>query len=94
MAEFTKQEGRDVGDVKMYALSTCGWCAKTRNFLDDHDVAYSYVYMDLLPDDEVDEMSDEQREYNPSGSFPTIVVNGSDVIIGYDLGALEELAGE
>lgn len=93
MTEFTKQDGKNVGDIKLYALSTCGWCAKTRAFLDDHDIAYAYVYVDQVPDDEVDEVSEEQREYNPSGSFPTIVVNGDDVIVGYDLGALNELIG-
>ena len=93
MTEFTERDGKNVGDVKMYALSTCGWCAKTRAFLDDRDIAYSYVYVDLLPDNEVDAVSEEQQKYNPSGSFPTIVVNGDKVIVGYDVEALTKLAG-
>lgn len=94
MTEFKKVDGKkDVGDVKIFALSTCGWCAKTKQFLKDKDIAFSYVDVDTLSQDDMMETSKEQRTYNASGSFPTIVVNGKDVIVGYDVEALEKLAG-
>ncbi|MDL2236637.1 glutaredoxin family protein [Christensenellaceae bacterium OttesenSCG-928-K19] len=95
MTIFTKKDGkRTVGDIKMYALSTCGWCKKTKEFLNSHDIAYSYVDVDMVPENEIEDVVAEQRGYNPSGSFPTIVVNGEKVIIGFDQEELEKLAGK
>ncbi|HII75790.1 MAG TPA: glutaredoxin family protein, partial [Methanolinea sp.] len=36
-------KGSKRGELILYALSTCGWCAKTRKLLDDLGVEYSYV---------------------------------------------------
>ena len=93
MTEFTKVDGKDVGNIKMYALSTCGWCKRTKAYLKDKGVAYSYIDVDQLPDDEIDEVSAQQRGYNPSGSFPTIVVNGDKVIVGYDTVEIDDAIG-
>lgn len=90
-SEYKKIDGQYKGDIKMFALSTCGWCKKTKAFLKDHDIAFSYVDVDLLPEDEQEEALKEQRKYNPAGSFPTIVVDSNDVIVGYDLNELNEL---
>lgn len=91
MVNFNKVDGKDVGDVKLYALSTCGWCAKTKAFLKNNDIEYFYVDVDLLPESELQEASKEQRSFNPNGSFPTVVINDTDVIIGYDLDELQKL---
>ena len=91
MAEFTKVEGRDIGDIRIYTLSTCGWCAKTKAFLKDRGIAYSYLDVDLLDPDELGPVRIEQQRYNPGGSFPTIVVNGADCIVGFDEERLQAL---
>ncbi|MFQ5905703.1 MAG: glutaredoxin family protein [bacterium] len=41
-------EGKKKGDVLLYALSTCGWCRKTKRLLEKLRVEYDYVYVDLL----------------------------------------------
>ncbi len=88
---FSPVEGENKGDIIIYALSTCGWCRKTKSFFNDHNVAYSYVDVDQLPEDVRGDVLKKQRGYNPSGSFPTIVVDGGNVIVGYDLPELEKL---
>jgi glutaredoxin-related protein len=35
-------------NIKLYALSTCIWCRKTKEFLDKSGVEYEYVYVDEL----------------------------------------------
>lgn len=94
MLQFTHVDGRDVGEIKLFALSTCGWCKKTREFLSDKNIAYSYIYVDLLDDDQMQEALTIQRKYNSKGSFPTIVIDDTRTIIGYDLPELELLAEE
>ena len=81
---FTQVDGRDFGDVKIYALSTCGWCKKTKAYLSSRGVKYAYVDVDLLSGAELERARAEQTRFNPSGSFPTIVIDGSDCIVGYD----------
>jgi len=94
MAGFTKVPGRDKGDIKVFALSTCGWCRKTKAFLSDNDIGYSYIDVDLLTGEEMERVREEQLKYNPAGSFPTIVVDSDYCIVGYDEEKLKDLAGE
>ena len=81
---FTQVDGRDFGDVKIYALSTCGWCKKTKAYLKEHGIKYAYVDVDLLEGEQRSQARAEQTRFNPAGSFPTIVINGKDCIVGFD----------
>ena len=72
--------GRDAGQVMLYALSTCVWCKKTRQLLDDLGVAYDYEYVDLLQGDEKTEAMAAVRRWNPSCSFPTLVINDKCIV--------------
>jgi glutaredoxin len=72
--------GRDVGQVMLYALSTCVWCKKTRQLLTELGVTYDYEYVDLLQGDERKEAMDTVRRWNPSCSFPTILINGKCIV--------------
>ena len=44
--------GKDKGKIMLYALSTCIWCKKTKEFLSSVGVAYDYIYVDLLKGEE------------------------------------------
>jgi glutaredoxin len=94
MADFIKVSGRDIGDIKIYTLSTCGWCKKTKAFLNENGIKYAYIDVDKLEGNETDMIRREQMKFNKSGSFPTIVINDKDCIIGYDEDALRALIGE
>lgn len=82
--------GRDAGKVMLYALSTCGWCRKTRQLLEDLQVAYDYEYVDLLQGKERDDAIDSVERLNPDRSFPTIVFNDSKIIIGFKENEIRE----
>jgi len=86
--------GENVGNVKLYALSTCGWCRKTRNLLDDMGVAYEYEYVDNLSGDERDRAVQEITKWNPSRSFPTIVIDGKRCIVGYQEDEIRKALGK
>ena len=81
-------------NVKLYALSTCIWCKKTREFLDKKGVEYSYTYVDELEGEEREKVLDELRQLNPKLSFPTLHVNGDKVVVGYDEEKLREALGQ
>ncbi|MDO8578196.1 MAG: glutaredoxin family protein [Dehalococcoidales bacterium] len=87
-------QGKKVGDVMLYALSTCGWCRKTRELLQELGVDYSYEYVDLLQSPGREEVLKTIARWNQSGSFPTIVLNNKKCIVGYNPDEIkQELAG-
>lgn len=76
--------------IKLYALSTCGWCRRTKNLLDEHGVKYDIVYVDLLQGEEQKKTLEEMSKWNPRLSFPTLVLDDREAIIGYDEARLKE----
>jgi len=68
---------------KVYALSTCPYCKRTKRFLDSHKIEYDLVDVDLLDDDKQDEVLDEVERLTGRRSFPVVIV-GSEVIVGHD----------
>ena len=83
MIEYTHVEGEKKGLVRLFALSTCVWCRKTKKLLDSLNVSYDFVYTDLLDSDKRDEVINEIEKWNPRVSFPTIVINNEKAIIGF-----------
>ena len=79
--------------VMLYALSTCIWCRKTRQYLEDEKVAFDFVYVDLLQGDEREGVKEEVLRWNPRVSFPTVVIDGSTCVVGYKLDELKEALG-
>jgi len=82
--ELKHVDGENKGDVLLFALSTCGWCKQVRMLLEDLEVGYDYIYVDLTSGDERTEAVDVLKGFNDAVSFPTLVINSEDVIIGYE----------
>lgn len=76
-------DGENKGKLVLYALSTCGWCKKTRMLLEESGTEYEYIYVDLLEGDELKEIVEQIKKWNPSLSFPTLVVNDEIAIVGF-----------
>ncbi len=81
---FQHVKGRAQGEIVIYALSTCMWCRMTKSLLKEIGVAYSYVDVDTLEGGEKDQAKAEIKRWNPSGSYPTIVIDDREAISGYD----------
>lgn len=90
---MTHVKGNKMGKVVLYALSTCGWCRKTKRLLDKMGIEYSYVDVDLLEDKEEDEVMKEIERWNPKCSFPTVVVNNGKCIVGFNEEKIKKAVG-
>ena len=78
--------------IRLFALSTCPACKRTKKYLDERGIDYDVVFVDTLDSGEQWVVMKEVRRYNPDATFPTTVIE--DVIVGYDLAELEKaLAG-
>lgn len=76
--------GINKGKIVMYGLSTCIWCKKTRQLLTDLGVDFDYIYVDLLSGNEEENAINEVKRFNPSVSFPTVIINDERAILGFD----------
>ncbi len=85
--------GRKAGEVLLYALSTCGWCQKTKKLLEELGVEYSYIYVDHFEGEELRKIKEDIRAWNPACSFPTMVINNSRCIIGFRENEIREALG-
>jgi len=86
--------GKNKGKVKLYALSTCQWCEKTKALLKELGVAFDFEYVDLLEAKEQDDTMNALERLNPRGSFPTLVIDGGHAIIGFREQEIREALGQ
>jgi len=83
-------KGENKGKIMLYALSTCGWCKKTKKLLDELGVEYNYTYVDYLNGNEKEKTMEEIMKWNPRCSFPTVVINDKECIVGFKEEKLKE----
>lgn len=76
--------------VRLYALSTCIWCRKTRAFLEEQNVDFDYVYVDLVDVDERNAAREHIRQFSTSTSFPATIIDEQECIIGFKPERLKE----
>lgn len=86
-------KGINRGRIVLYALSTCVWCKKTKHLLDELGLEYYYVDVDLEDEQRQEGIREEIVRWNPSCSFPTIVINDEGCIPGYEPDRIRKLAG-
>jgi glutaredoxin len=75
--------GRKSRKLMLCALSTCVWCEKTRRLLESLGVEYSYLYVDQASGEERKQAMREVSRWNPSISFPTLVIDDASAIVGF-----------
>ena len=86
-------DGENKGKIILYALSTCGWCKKTKEFLNSLGVEFSYIFVDLLEEQEKEEIMEDVIKWNPRRSFPTLIINDEKCIVGYKEDQIKEALG-
>jgi glutaredoxin-like protein NrdH len=83
--DWNEKEGRgNPADLTLLALSTCGFCASARAYLEDRGFAYRYLHLDKLPAEEKSALKEEFRgKFGRRPSFPTLVIDGERFLIGF-----------
>jgi len=69
--------------IILYALSTCPWCRKAKQFLKEKGIAFDYTDYDLATEDTQQKIEKEVQESGYSLAFPYTKING-DVVVGYN----------
>ncbi len=79
--------------VRLFALSTCGWCRRAKTFLEEKKIEYECFDVDLLEGEAKEAARAEVARVNPRRSYPTIVVGEDGVVVGFDEDKLKQLLG-
>ena len=93
MDQIIHVEGENKGHIMLYALSTCGWCKKAKQFLSKMGVEYYYIDVDQLMGTDREDMVAEVKNWNPACSFPTLVINKEKCIVGSNEEKIREAIG-
>ncbi len=92
--QFSKVSGKkNDHKVTIFALSTCVWCKLTKQFLSDNDVAYEFVDVDLLDENDKSTVHETILSKGGSLSYPTTIVDDKKVITGFRKDQLKEALG-
>jgi len=89
--DIIKVEGKEGVDIFLYTLSTCGWCKKTKEWLKKKRLSYRFVDVDLAGPEDKKILLEEIHRWNQKGSFPTMVIDGQDAIVGFKPEKFKEL---
>ncbi len=76
-------------EVFVYALSTCPWCRKTKQWFTDSQIPFESIDVDQLKGDEQDAAADKAQELSGGRRFPVTVINGQ-VVVGYNPDKFQE----
>ena len=69
--------------VMVYALSTCVWCKLTKQYLNDNQVEYEFVDVDLADEKDKEKIHQTTQEKGGALSYPTAIVDDKTVISGF-----------
>lgn len=69
--------------IKLYALSTCPACKKTKALLETYGIPFDCTEVDLLEGSSQWAATTEIKKHNPNLTFPTLLI-GDIVIVGFD----------
>jgi glutaredoxin-like protein NrdH len=69
--------------IKLYTLSTCSHCLRTKKFFKEKGIEVEITDVDLLTGAERENVMDEVRKLNPECTFPTICID-DNVVIGFN----------
>jgi len=79
--------------VFMYAISTCVWCKRTKQFLKDNNVEFEYVDIDLCSDEDQEKIEEDITKRGGELIYPTIIVDDKILVTGYKLDKISEALG-
>jgi glutaredoxin len=76
--------------VFVYALSTCAWCKKTKKFLKDKGIEFEFVDVDLCDKEDLEQIKNDISKHGLSMSFPIVIVDDKNLIVGFREDKLNE----
>jgi glutaredoxin-like protein NrdH len=77
--------------VLLYAISTCGWCKRAKKFLNDNNVEYEYVDIDLSSGEDREKIRQDIQSRGGRLAYPTIIIDNKILLTGASPDKLREV---
>lgn len=77
--------------VLVYAISTCGWCKRAKKFLNDNDVQYEYVDIDLINNEDKEKIKQDITNRGGPLAYPTLIIDAKILLTGANQDKLKEI---
>lgn len=92
--QTTKVEGKNKKHkVLLYALSTCGWCKKSKELLRANNIEFEYIDVDLCSDEDYEKIRENILRRGGRFSFPTVIIDNAILITGFNEDRIRESLG-
>jgi len=69
--------------VFVYALSTCGWCKKTKELLKENSVQFEYLDVDSCSKEDQTAAVEHLKTLNIPVAFPVVIIDETKVVQGF-----------
>ncbi|WP_158084076.1 glutaredoxin family protein [Marispirochaeta aestuarii] len=71
-------------ELKLFALSTCGFCKKAMAFLEENNLDYEYIFVDLIDSEVKNKIkADFEKRFEKKMLFPTLIVDDEEFLVGF-----------
>ena len=77
--------------VLLYALSTCGWCKRAKKFLNDNNVEYEYIDVDLCKAEDKKTIRQDIQSRGGILAYPTVIIDDNRLLTGPSPDKLREV---
>ena len=83
--DFMEMPGEDDRhQIILIGLSTCGFCKKAIEFLNENSISYKYLFIDKIPAEKKILLKEEfKKEYGKSFLYPTAIIDGKEILNGF-----------
>ncbi|QEN09301.1 glutaredoxin [Oceanispirochaeta crateris] len=84
-AKFNSTQGsRNKHQLRFMGLTTCSFCKKAKQFLDDNDFSYDYLYLDKIdPEDKKNLKIEFAAHFDKRLSYPTLIIDDKEILTGF-----------
>ena len=77
--------------IILYAISTCGWCKRTKQTLKDLDIEYEYIDIDLSSREDKKEVTKDILSRKGRLAYPTVIIDNKILLTGPSKEKLREV---
>jgi glutaredoxin-like protein NrdH len=77
--------------VLLYAISTCGWCKRAKQFLKDNNVEFEYVDIDLCNMADKQKIRQDIQSRGGTLAYPTLIIDEKILLTGAPQDKLKEV---
>lgn len=92
--EIIKVQGtrKQENEIFVFAISTCMWCKRGKQWLEERGYQYSYLDIDKIPVEEKNKLKEDLQEvFGVRPRFPFVVVDKTKCNAGYNPTQWEEM---